>query len=166
MNVSIRPASADEAEAIWNMMYALDQETTYMLYEPNERVKNIDRIKSVIQDTVEGSNLFLIAKDRQTPVGYISAQKGSLNKIRHSAYIVIGIRAAYRNQGIGTRFFKELDLWAKNNQVTRLELTVMCPNLAARSLYEKNGFVIEGTKKNAIFSGGVFTDEYYMAKLL
>lgn len=166
MNINIEPASIDDTESIWDMMYALDQETTYMLYEPHERVKNIDRMKSMIQDTVEGPNLLLIAKAGQTPVGYISAQKGALNKIRHTAYIVIGIRAAYQNQGIGTHFFRELDLWAKNNHVTRLELTVMCSNLAARRLYEKNGFVIEGIRKNSLLSDGVFTDEYYMAKLL
>lgn len=40
----------------------------------------------------------------------------------------------------------------------------MCPNIVAKHLYEKNGFVIEGVKKNAVLVDGVYIDEFYMAK--
>jgi len=41
----------------------------------------------------------------------------------------------------------------------------MCCNERGRHLYEKNGFVVEGIKKNAMIVDGAYTDEYYMAKL-
>jgi len=41
----------------------------------------------------------------------------------------------------------------------------MCPNTIARHLYEKNGFIIEGVKKNAMLVNKEYVDEYYMAKL-
>ena len=44
-------------------------------------------------------------------------------------------------------FFNNLDLWAKTNNIVRLELTVECCNNTAKNLYEKNGFKIEGIRK-------------------
>ena len=34
----------------------------------------------------------------------------------------------------------ELDKWARENNLTRLELTVVSSNMVAKLLYEKNGF--------------------------
>ncbi|MDR1769303.1 MAG: GNAT family N-acetyltransferase [Hungatella sp.] len=166
MNVIIRPIEAKDAESLWQMMAALDAETKFMMYEPNERRKDIDRIKSAINDAAAGDNLFLAAEADHEIVGYISAQKGNLRRVKHSAYIVVGIRASYQRQGIGTSFFKQLDKWAHDKGVTRLELTVMCINEAAKHLYEKNGFAVEGIKKHSMIVDGTYADEYYMAKLL
>ncbi|WP_349947553.1 GNAT family protein [Lacrimispora sp. BS-2] len=166
MNVIIRPIEAKDAESLWQMMSALDAETKFMMYEPNERKKNIDRIKSTINDAITEDNLFLAAEADHEIVGYISAQKGILRRVKHSAYIVVGIRASYQRQGIGTSFFKQLDKWANEKGVTRLQLTVMCNNDAAKHLYEKNGFTVEGIKKNSMIVDGTYVDEYYMAKLL
>ncbi|WP_312430566.1 GNAT family N-acetyltransferase [Lacrimispora sp.] len=166
MSVIIRPIEENDAESLWQMMSALDAETKYMMYEPKERTKNTDRIKSTIKEAAAGNNLFLAAEADHEIVGYISAQKGILRRVKHSAYIVVGIRASYQRQGIGTSFFRQLDKWAGEKGVTRLELTVMCINDAARNLYEKNGFVVEGIKKNSMVVDGTYVDEYYMAKLL
>ena len=50
--------------------------------------------------------------------------------------------------------------------MTRIELTVICNNNIAKSLYEKNGFVVEGVKKNSMVIDGEYVDEFYMAKTL
>ena len=42
---------------------------------------------------------------------------------------------------------------------------LMGQNEAAKHLYEKNGFVVEGIKKNSIFMDGNYIDEYYMGKV-
>ena len=96
---------------------------------------------------------------------YISAQRGRLNRIAHSAYIVVGILAEHRGRGIGTEFFRRLDAWAEQENVTRLELTVICENEAAIRLYTKSGFRTEGVKHNSVCLDGRYLDEYYMAKL-
>ena len=46
-----------------------------------------------------------------------------MNRIAHSAYIVVGILTDYRGKGIRTKFFKSLNVWAEENRVVRLELT-------------------------------------------
>ena len=154
-----------DAERFWEMMNQLDHETKYMLYEPGERTKNITRIESLIQNSVEGDDFLLVAEADDRIVGYISAQKGGLNRIAHSAYIVVGILQKYRGNGIGTEFFKQLDNWAGEKKITRLELTVICENEVAKHLYEKNGFEIEGVKRKSVFVDGKYLDEFYMAKI-
>ena len=118
-----------------------------------------------IRDRINGDDLLLIAVEDENIIGFLSAQRGIPRKIKHTAYIVIGIRKNFRGNGIGKKLFLELDLWPKENNVSRLELTVMCTNSIAKQLYEKNGFVVEGIKRNSIFMNGNYIDEYYMAKI-
>ncbi len=162
----IREIQSADGEAFWKMQSNLDKETKYMLFEPDERPKNLNLINNLIQNSLEGKNLLLVAEDEEEIVGFISAQRGTLNRVKHTAYIVVGIRREFQGKGIGKEFFKRLDLWAKDKGITRLELTVMCPNTVAKNLYEKNGFVVEGVKKNSMIVDGEYVDEFYMAKLL
>lgn len=160
-----RKLSVDEAEQFWNLMNQLDYETKYMLYEPGERTKDLPQIKSFIRDSVEGEDFLLVAETDHRLVGYISAQKGRLNRIAHSAYIVVGILMDYRSKGIGTEFFKRLNDWAEEKKVTRLELTVICENEVAKHLYANSGFQIEGIKRKSVCVDGEYLDEYYMARI-
>ena len=165
MKMEYRKLSVDEAEQFWSLMNQLDYETKYMLYEPGERAKNLSIIESVIRESVEGKDFLLVAETDHKLIGYISAQKGNLNRIAHSAYIVVGILKDYRGKGIGTEFLKRLNVWAEENKVVRLELTVICKNEAAKHLYKKSGFEIEGMKRKAVCVDGEYLDEYYMAKV-
>ena len=136
-----------------------------MLFEADERPNDINRVKAMINQSINGDNLLLIATEDDNIIGFLSAQRGIIRKIKHTAYIVVGIREKFRGKGIGKKLFCELDLWAKENNISRLELTVMCPNSMAKQLYEKNGFEVEGTKRNSIFMNGKYIDEYYMSKI-
>lgn len=166
--ITYRKLRPEEAQKFWEMMNQLDQETKYMLYEPGERAEkacNIARLESTIREADTGRNFLLSAVNGEKIVGYISAQRESLNRVAHTAYVVVGILKEYTNHGIGTEFFKRLNQWAKETGVQRLELTVVCENENAVHLYEKSGFQIEGTKRNSVLVDGMFLDEYYMAKL-
>ena len=165
MKMEYRKLSMDEAEQFWSLMNQLDYETKYMLYEPGERTKNLPRIESLIRDSVERQDFLLVAETDNKLIGYISAQKGRLNRIAHSAYIVVGILTDYRGKGIGTEFFKRLNAWAEENKVVRLELTVICENEAAKHLYTNSGFEIEGIKRKSVCVEGKYLDEYYMARV-
>ena len=166
----IRSITADDTESFFRMMCLLDEETDYMMYEAGEReekTKDLSRLRTNIEAAVNGGDLLLVAEDDGGDiVGYIWAERGNLNRVRHTAYIVVGIRQAYRKQGIGSEFFRRLDEWAGENGIIRLELTVECDNTDAVRLYEKQGFAVEGTRKSSMKVNGEFVDEYYMAKIL
>lgn len=162
----IRNIKLEDAEKFLDMLLALDNETEYMMLEPNERIVDVNKQKEVIHQTIEGKNLLLIAEENNKIVGFLSVERGIPKRIKHTGYIVIGIRKDFQKQGIGTRFFKELELWAKENSITRLELTVMCHNEAGKRLYERAGFTVEGIKKNSMIVNEKYIDEFYMCKLL
>ncbi|AAK80463.1 RimJ/RimL family protein N-acetyltransferase [Clostridium acetobutylicum] len=159
----IRPIDAD---AFWKMQYELDKETKYMMYEPGERVRNLSFIKSLIEEAVEGNDLLLVAEEYGKIIGFISAERGVTRRVRHCAYVVVGVRKEFQGKGIGSKLFRKMNLWAERQKIKRLELTVVCDNEEAKRLYEKNGFSIEGIKKNSMFIDDEYVDEFCMAKLL
>lgn len=163
--MKIRKCEINDADNMLKMLLELDKETEYMLFEADERPNDINRVKAMINQSISGGNLLLIGTEEDDIIGFLSAQRGILRKIKHTAYIVIGIREKFRGKGIGKKLFLELDLWAKENNISRLELTVMCPNSLAKQLYEKNGFEVEGIKRNSIYMNGKYIDEYYMSKI-
>ncbi len=165
----IRPATPEDAEPLFRMMCALDGETPFMMYEPGERTRpaDPDALTRRIGDALAGGDFLLVAEDAAGEIaGYVWAERGRQNRVRHTAYIVTGIRAAHRRQGIGTAFFRRLGEWAKDSGIVRLELTVECANEAAIRLYEKSGFSIEGKRVKSMKLNGEFVDEYYMARIV
>lgn len=68
--------------------------------------------------------------------------------------------------GLGTSLFQQLEKWAINQNIVRLELTVVTQNEAGIGLYKKSGFEIEGTKRKSLLIDGKCFDEYYMSKLI
>lgn len=163
-----RKLRVEEAQKFWDMMNELDKETKFMMYEVGEREEktmNLQALECQIQNSIEDNDFLLIAEVEGDIVGYLSGERGVPNRIKHTAYVVTGVREKYRGCGIGKELFQRLDSWAKENDVTRLELTVICNNIIAKKLYEKNGFVVEGIKKNSMIIDGQYVDEFYMAKL-
>ena len=153
-----RKLSEDDAEQFWNLMNQLDYETKYILYEPGERTKNLPEIEAIIRDSVEGEDFLIVAETDNRLVGYLSAQKGRLNRIAHSAYWYFKGLSWKRNRN---RVF----FWAEEQKVMRLELTVICENEVAKHLCTNNGFQIEGIKRKSVYIDGTYLDEYYMARI-
>ncbi|MBR5994895.1 MAG: GNAT family N-acetyltransferase [Lachnospiraceae bacterium] len=169
MDITIRPITPDDAENFFGMMCLLDEETEYMMYEPGERTEkggSGSTMRARIEGAVAGGDLVLVAVDKDEIVGFIWAQRGNCNRMKHTAYIVVGIRKAYRGLGIGTDFFKHLDNWAEVNGIVRLSLTVECENVGAKNLYLKSGFQVEGICPKSMLVNGRYVDEYYMGKII
>ena len=122
-------------------------------------------IRPITENDVERFFHMLCQLDEETD--FMMYEPGErLNRIAHTAYIVIGVRLIYRHQGIGTAFFRLVDDWARKNDIVRLELTVECDNIHAKTLYEKQGFSVEGVRPKSMLVNGSYVDEYYMGKIL
>ena len=163
-----RSIGPGDAPAFWEMLNALDEETDAMMYEPGERRGRSDaaRLEAGLRRTLSGGDFLWIAEENGAIAGFLHAERGGFRRNRHTAYIVVGVRAAWRGRGVGTALFERLETWARENGVIRLELTVECPNEAAAALYQKRGFAVEGVRRASMRVNGEFVDEYYMAKLL
>ena len=153
--MKIREIDKGEVRMYFECLKKIDQETKFMMFEPDERQYDKNLIASYLSNK---DDLFIGAFSEHEIVGFLSAKRGSFRRIRHSAYIVIGIRQAFQRQGIGSKLFDKLDEWARKNQLKRLELTVEVSNTPAINLYEKQGFSIEGIKRKTMLVDGVFVD--------
>jgi RimJ/RimL family protein N-acetyltransferase len=165
--ITIRQITVDDAQAYLDLRAQLDHETKFMLLEPGERRVAIEQEQErlIALLAADNSMVFLAMNDGK-PIGFLWANGGTVRRNHHNVHIVIGIRAAFTNQGIGTRLFQVCEAWARERGLRRLELTVMTNNLPGIALYKKMGFQIEGTAPHALRVDGEFVDLYYMSKLL
>ena len=70
------------------------------------------------------------------------------------------------NQGVGSELVGAMVELADNwLGITRLELTVYTDNAPAIHLYQKFGFVIEGTLRAFALRDGEYVDTYAMARV-
>ena len=162
----IRQIQREDAEQLMHLKLLLDQETHFMLFEPNERKTTIEEQRQQIESTLAKGGMIFVTEHEQQLIGYLGATNYALYRTRHSVTLVIGVVQAFTGQGIGTHLFVVMEEWARKKRLHRLELTVMTDNVAGLALYKKRGFTIEGTRKDAYIVGGQYVDEYMMAKLL
>lgn len=167
--IEYRSILPEDAPAFWQFLNTLDGQTAFMMYEPGERTRRTSLTalaEDIRQHVIPGGDFLDIALEDGGIVGYLRAERGAYNRVRHTAYVVTGVLEGCRGRGVGTALFTRLEAWARKNAVTRLELTVECPNEAARHLYDKMGFTVEGIRKSTMQVDGHLVDEYYMARLL
>ncbi len=163
----IRVIRESEAEDFLALCRKIDAETKFMMFESGERTATVEEQREEIKDVLSRDNqTILVAEEDGQLIGYVAAYGGRYKRNRHNVYIITGILQDFTSQGIGTRLFTELERWAKENDIRRLELTVMANNKTAIALYKKMGFKIEGSKQSSLFVNGSYIDEYWMAKLL
>ncbi len=163
----IRKIKLEDAEKFLNMLKQLDKETKYMLYEEDERNCTIEDMKERLNKREDNTkHITFIVEDNGEIVGFLSGDRGLVNRIKHSAYVVIGMLESYRGKGIGMALIEELFKWARNNKIVRLELTVVKDNRYAVNLYKKMGFKVEGIREKAMIVDGKYVDEYYMGRIL
>ena len=160
--MEIRKLIYTDAKDFYDCLKIIDSETDFMMFEPDERVWNEEKI---IKNLKDENNLILGVVEDGKIVGFLSVNRGAFRRIKHTAYVVIGIQKNYCNKKIGTKLFQKLDEWAIQNEIIRLELTVECGNKLAIRLYEKSGFAIEGIKKKTMYVNGKYVDEYMMSKI-
>lgn len=163
----IREINVTDAAAFLRLQQQLDEETTFMLFEPGERQIKVEEQEKRIQHILDQKNQrIFVAEEESRLIGFIAGFGSNLLRTQHSAYIVIGVLQTFAGKGVGTQLMTKLEEWALEKGIHRLELTVMVHNERAIALYRKMGFRIEGIKKHSLFVQGKYINEYYMAKLL
>ncbi len=84
----------------------------------------------------------------------------------HAGGIGMAVHDDFQGRGVGSALMTALmDLADNWYNLLRLDLQVYTDNEAAIRLYQRFGFVIEGTLRSYAFRAGEFVDAYYMARL-
>lgn len=159
--LKIRSITQDDAEAI------------HAIYEDREVVRNTLRTpyaslalyKQFLQNIPDQQKFLVACNEEGEAIGEIALSIMTRRR-HHVAHIGMVVKRGYRRQGVGsTLLTSAIDLAYNWFGLTRLELEVFTDNIAAIKLYEKFGFVIEGTSKAYALREGSYDDVHIMALL-
>jgi L-phenylalanine/L-methionine N-acetyltransferase len=153
----------------WEALYALQQCPKVRLGTLKMPYRSAADTKRRLEKALESESLYrLVAIETATGrlVGVITLSQ-LISSRQHVGQIGMAVHDDYHRQGIGSRLLSEvIDIADRWLALKRLELTVFTDNAPALKLYEKFGFVIEGTLKKYAFRAGNYLDAYTMARLL
>ena len=113
--MNIRMISAADAQPFLELNHKLDEETQFMLLEPQERTTTVEQQSARIESTLTKQNeAVFVLEDDGVLVGYASIIGGSLERNRHKAFVVMGILQSHVGKGAGSALFQTLLTWARS----------------------------------------------------
>lgn len=108
----------------------------------------------------------LVAEVERRVVGTLALHVHQPPRRRHCADLGMGVNDDFQGRGVGSALLAAaVDLADHWLGLQRIELTVYTDNAPAIHLYEKFGFVTEGTARAFALRRGVLVDALYMARL-
>jgi len=106
----------------------------------------------------------LVAEVEGRVVGTLGLHVETTPRRRHCGSLGMAVHDRFQGQGVGTALLAAaIDLADNWLGLRRLELHVYADNPAGIHLYEKLGFVVEGTARDFALRDGVFVDALAMA---
>ena len=109
---------------------------------------------------------FLVAEIEGRVVGQLGLQAQQHPRRRHCGELGMAVHDDFVGRGVGRALLAAaLELADRWLALRRIELEVYTDNGAAIALYEKFGFVREGTLRDFAFRDGGYVDAYAMARV-
>jgi ribosomal protein S18 acetylase RimI-like enzyme len=165
MGFEIRPAEWRDFGALLTLQKQVARETEQLATTGTEHKESI--IIAFVKAILHRKRVTtLVAEDKGTLVGYITIVTGKFKKVGETAYVVVGVRASHRGQGIGTALMNKAEEFVRGRRMHRIELEVFQTNEGAMRLYEKLGYQVEGRRREAVKTPNGYTDIVWMGKLL
>jgi RimJ/RimL family protein N-acetyltransferase len=110
-----------------------------------------------------GAAVYVAETDRGEIAARLSVSRDPHPASKHVADLGLMVGVGYRRRGIAWALLEQAARWARETDVTKLELHVFPHNTPAIALYEKFGFVREGYRKKHYRRGDEFVDAILMA---
>ncbi len=165
--MTIRPAEETDADAVLALMKTIEQERDESQFLPGENLATAEEQTEQIRWMQQVPNRsFLLAFSGEDLVGYVMALGGEFHIDTATAIVVMEILKDFRRKGFGRALMGQLEFWAREVPLHRLELTVLSTNQDAIAFYENLGYEREGVKRQSRILGNAYVDEWIMGKLL
>jgi RimJ/RimL family protein N-acetyltransferase len=164
----IREATADDARAVLEYVQRVSGESDYLNFGPGEfELTEAQEAEYLRQGHAAEDRLYLVGLIGDRIVSTLSFSGGRRSRVRHSGEFGMSVRKPYWGLGIGSLMLDTLIDWARETgDVTKINLRVRTDNQRAIALYQRKGFVIEGTIRRAIFLDGEYFDHHWMGREL
>ncbi len=163
MDYIIRPASNNDADAVYNLLHSEGMQY-YLSVMPDEsrdlfkeKFYNVNSniLKFVAEEVSSGKNI----------IGYAELTVGEL-RLRNRAYLFMIVNPDNQRSGVGSKLYDVIidvaDNWLK---LVRIEFSVYTDNFNAIEFFERRGFEKEALKQKSVIRNGQYIDEFIMAKV-
>jgi RimJ/RimL family protein N-acetyltransferase len=160
----IREAVPEDAGALINYIESISGESDFLTFGPGEFELTEEPEVTVLRRFCEAdSELYIVGTIDATIVAALSFSAGKRPRKRHCGEFGMTVRREQWGLGIGSLMLDTLIDWAYSfGIVKKLDLRVRTDNERAIALYQRKGFVIEGTIRKGIFLDGRYFDSYWM----
>ncbi len=141
--MKIRQAVKGDLKGILKLYQLLFSEMTIF---DNERMQPAEQRPEFIEEALSNTKFHLIVADIEGQIkGFCMAQKQSAAPFncmvaRDFAYVFdLVVEPNFRGESVGHQLLNEMKNWAKLNQLSHLELSVLSQNHKAIKFYEREG---------------------------
>ncbi|MFJ7370836.1 GNAT family N-acetyltransferase [Lysinibacillus sp. NPDC098008] len=164
----IRGIEASDARSFIHLQEEIFQQTDFMYNAPNESDLTVQQLRKNLAYWKQLKNrTILLCVLNGIFAGYAVIHGYKQSKVKHIASIRLAVKQEYQQKGIGSALMKAVENWAKQHDISRLELSVMEHNKIALHLFSKLGFQQEGIRQNAIkLNDYTYVNEYSLSKMI
>ncbi len=167
--VTLRNPKNSDVEAFLKFRKLISEETVFTNQYP-EQPEIPEEILIAKWENISNSksSLILYAFDGEEIIGNMALTNEEPQHPwkKHVAAFGMFILKDYCGNGLGTHLMKIIDDHALVSRIKRIEGYIRATNNKALAMYVKNGFEIEGLRKNTAFINGKMHHEYSIAKLI
>jgi RimJ/RimL family protein N-acetyltransferase len=155
--ITLRPIVASDADPLYPLLVGTDIPDTLLWDGPDSLAEYRDAIAKRANQVALGALHMFAVVTADAPIGTIDVRPE--NDFRGDMGLWIG--REHHGRGYGTEAVRLATRYAfERVGLHKLEATVFVGNDASRRIFEKNGFLLEGTIRRAVRKRGRFVDEW------
>lgn len=161
--IQIRPLKAADAEELFPLIHAHPEVTGTLVWNGPDSLDEFRAALSAQEKmTAVGEKFFFTIDETNSgrPVGSIALRP---YEDYSRADIGIWLGAPFQGLGYGTQAVQQVLAYGFDQLgMHKIESYIFVGNHASRRIFEKNGFQLEGTIRNAVHKQGLFKDEWLL----
>ncbi len=148
MDYTIGRAVKTDGKEIQRLYQECSKESYYLVRTAHEYYRSVENEESSIELKISNPNILqLVAEKNGQLIGILTMGREELYRQNHKAGFSMCVAKSHWGKGVGKSLLKEALIWADEQSIKRVEITVVKENSRAIKLYENLGFEIEGILK-------------------
>ena len=163
MSTEIRKMTENDIPSYHRCLDVVARERRYLALQA---APPIEESRAWVLPHLQQNHPFWVAVTGPEVVGWCDITPHEREWFSHRSTLGMGVHPEFRRRGIGRRLLRAALAHARQIALERVELEVFASNHAARHLYEKAGFTVEGTLRRALKTNESYDDLIVMAKFL
>jgi RimJ/RimL family protein N-acetyltransferase len=160
----IREAVADDAAAVKEYIERVSGQSDFLSFGAGEfEMGEAEEREFLGKCQAAPNELYILGQLDETIVSTLNFNAGHRPRTRHTGEFGVTVEESFWGLGIGSLMIDAMIRWARQTGlVKKINLRVRTDNPRAIALYQRKGFVHEGTIRREIILDGQFFDNHWM----